>query len=275
VGVKNNVTINDVVNKNFKTCEIKKLDVYIETSGALKAIAPSSIQSMIPYDIVENASLIYINFEGIAEGTILKVTRGLYSKIKVTRNDGKRFNDQLTFTLSNTLGGQFELVSADTFIQQDSYLGLLQTPFFMGTKNSALYTIFLLGVSTSEAYVTGQYAPLPSLPIEVTEASLNLPVASQIRCYRSYETLPLIIELTQIPVDPLVVTLSIQTLNSSSNLAIKSTIANPITLSKTNLFQEIIIVSSHAQTADPISDDKAKLVLTPAAGTSFQTTYVD
>ena len=98
---KHTITIESLLNKNYKACEIKKVDVYIEESNLLVGIAPSEVQNVIIYDIIENSSKAYLSYEGLSGTDILKVTRGLYNRVNVIRNDNKRFNNQLTFTLSN------------------------------------------------------------------------------------------------------------------------------------------------------------------------------
>lgn len=49
--------------------------------------------------------LVYVDFVGQDRKTPVTIRKGIFNQIDVKREDGKRFNDDFTFTLANTANG--------------------------------------------------------------------------------------------------------------------------------------------------------------------------
>lgn len=84
-----------------------KISQYVTNTGStvVKYISPSEYLNVDNFETGQDATLIYLNFEGLSSSGFITVSRGSYNQLKIVREDKKRFNDELSFSLTRDYGG--------------------------------------------------------------------------------------------------------------------------------------------------------------------------
>ena len=77
--------------------------------------------------------LVYLDFVGQDRKNSISVRKGIFNKVEIKREDGKRFNDDFTLTLASTANGLLSQLPNLQVRLYDSMFGLSTYPLYISS----------------------------------------------------------------------------------------------------------------------------------------------
>lgn len=168
--------IEDLDNPDYETCKMDRpvISVTDTTQVAASSTSAPNVWNAASVSYVSNPSLKTLTWADASGNAITSLTLsiGIFSKIiKILPPTGENFNNDLTFTISQT--DISILPSTLTATRGSPYLTLE-----IGASSSSFPRILLLGFTKEESTTTTIYQELPKLEVILTNNKQVLPVPS-------------------------------------------------------------------------------------------------
>ena len=249
--------INNIPTPDFTVCDSKRLDIYVVDNSSpalLMLVSTDFFQNSEVMTFRNDEELIYIDFVGQDRRTPITVRKGVFNKVEVKREDGKRFNDDFTFTLANTANDLLSELPNSQIKLFDSMFGLSSYPIYISSTLNTFTHVIPTSITQEPRFQKQAFSVFPLLRLKLVNEKVTLKVP-EILVYKTIGSLQVYIELDLLPLTDVIFDITFDGMTCPDCLASPA----EITLGQTNRRRAIKVLKPTAAGPDGVS----KIIFTP------------